>query len=396
MLNDFGEFTVFSEGELGAFLSQFFLWYSQFTHSGYEMKQAGGLIFGCIVIAGISFACAGGGAQLWKVRTLKAAAVIGMAFLSIVLLAGAEFGSLASSQTDVTFFGTTKAYAASSGRPFLHSSPAHSLNRLETIHNFPSRFVPEKRDWHYVTRSSFDQYGRGVVRLINFPGSWHLVPGAAHDIGIGADGTVWVIGTNPVGHGDSGIYRWDGSNWSGIEGGGIRIAVDPQGAPWVVNARQEIYQRVNNQWSRQPGAAHDIGIGADGTIWVIGTNPVGQGDYGIYRWDGTNWSGIEGGGVRIAVDPQGAPWVVNARQEIYQRVSNQWRRQPGAAHDIGIGADGTVWVIGTNPVGHGDYGIYRWDGTNWSAIDGGGVGISVSPSGNPWVVNANKLIFKRS
>jgi hypothetical protein len=225
-------------------------------------------------------------------------------------------------------------------------------------------------------------------------GSWIQRPGSAHDIGIGADGAVWVIGKNAVG-GGYGIYTWDGINWNGIDGGGVRIAVDPGGDPWVVNDANNIYQRTGAGWQHRPGSAHDIGIGADGAAWVIGTNPV-NGGYGIYALgNGGNWVGVDGGGVRIAVDSSGAPWVVNDANNIYQRVGAGWEQRPGSAHDIGIGADGAVWVIGTNAVG-GGYGIYTWNGDNWVGIDGGGENISVDPRGFPWVTNDANNIYQRA
>jgi len=80
--------------------------------------------------------------------------------------------------------------------------------------------------------------------------------------------------------------------------------------------------------------------------------------------------------MRIAVDPSGAPWVVNVNGNIYSRASGSWQLMPGLAKDIGIGADGSVWVIGTDPT-PGGYGIYRWNGSDWSRIDGGATDISV-------------------
>jgi len=146
-------------------------------------------------------------------------------------------------------------------------------------------------------------------------------------------------------------------------------------------------------WKQLPGLGTDIAIGAEGSAWVIGTNPV-QGGFGIYRWDGGNWIGVDGGAVRIAVGPDGTPWVVNDAGQIYHRSGSSWQLLPGAAKDVAVGADGTVWVVGTNAV-PGGYGIYKWTGSNWAAVDGGGVRIAVDPHGRPWVLNDTGAIFKR-
>ena len=151
-------------------------------------------------------------------------------------------------------------------------------------------------------------------------------------------------------------------------------------------------------WRGMPGAAKDIGIGVNGTVWIIGANKT-QGGYGIYRWREDRWQGIDGGAVRIAVDTYGNPWVVNSARRIlrrvYKRAGNEWIEMPGRATDIGIGANGAVWVIGANKT-PGGFGIYRWVKNRWKGVDGGAVRIAVGPKGNPWVVNSGGKISKRA
>ena len=69
-------------------------------------------------------------------------------------------------------------------------------------------------------------------------------------------------------------------------------------------------------WTQLNGEAQDIGVGANGAVWVIGTD-VTPGGYGIHRWTGSGWQRIDGGGVRISVDPRGRPWVVNSSHTIF-------------------------------------------------------------------------------
>jgi hypothetical protein len=58
--------------------------------------------------------------------------------------------------------------------------------------------------------------------------------------------------------------------------------------------------------------------------------------------------------------------------------------------DIGVGSNGALWVIGTDTA-DGGYLIYNWNpGTklfNPAISGGGGVRVSVDPSGNLWVFN---------
>jgi hypothetical protein len=69
---------------------------------------------------------------------------------------------------------------------------------------------------------------------------------------------------------------------------------------------------------------------------------------------------------------------------------------PGLGKDIGVGPDGSIWLVGTNPVGGAsDFGVYRWSGSSWVQVGGGGVAISVGPSGDPWLLNSSGAIFHR-
>ena len=116
------------------------------------------------------------------------------------------------------------------------------------------------------------------------------------------------------------------------------------------------------QWENIAGQARDVGVGANGTAWVIGWVSNGGGNYPIAKWTGSFWQEVPGGAVRIAVAPNGNPWVVNAAGLIYRYNGSAWEQIGGQARDIGIGADGSVWVIGWTSVA-GGYNIAKWTGS---------------------------------
>ena len=134
----------------------------------------------------------------------------------------------------------------------------------------------------------------------------------------------------------------------------VDLKVGPDGALYYLARGTGSVGRIGTS-QQLPGSANDIGVGADGSVWVIGTNPT-TGGFGIYRWTGVTWQAVDGGGTRIAVAPDGQPWVVNSSGLIFRRVGSTWQQLPGGATDIGIGADGSVWVVGL------DAGIYQWNG----------------------------------
>ncbi|MBW8886171.1 MAG: hypothetical protein JF616_00320 [Fibrobacteres bacterium] len=148
------------------------------------------------------------------------------------------------------------------------------------------------------------------------------------EIGTSTNGYAWALGTDYVSGStsDHPIYKWDdpSGQWIRTTGGGVRIDVDPSGYPYVINSFHDIWKGDLNgvfaPFTSQK--ANDIGISSSGngsTIWIIGNNPVGsQGDFGIIKWDGTTWQEANGGAVRITVDYDGTPWIVNSWGNIYQ------------------------------------------------------------------------------
>ena len=215
--------------------------------------------------------------------------------------------------------------------------------------------------------------------------NWQRLPGEAVDIGIGADGSAWIIGLDAR-HGGYRIYNWTAQGWLRIEGSAVRIDVDPAGNPWIVNASHEIYRWHGTGWQRLPGSARDIGIGANGAVWVASGS-------GVYRWNGSGWDRTSGSAVRIDVDAAGNPWVIDHTDDIYQLRNGNWQRVSGQARDIGIGADGSVWIIGTRDDG-GGHGVYRWNGSNWNQVAGSARQLSVDPFGVPWVLGSSGEIYR--
>lgn len=215
------------------------------------------------------------------------------------------------------------------------------------------------------------------------------LPGAAVDIGVGANGAVWVIGTLANGAGGNEIFRWDKGSFTKVPGAATRISVDGQGNAWITNAAKEIYRWNGAGWTKLPGSATEIAVGGNGNVFVIGSNAVAGGGQ-PYRWDGSNWVGMPGGLVRLAVDASGNPWGINSNNQVLQWNGSSWQNLPGSATDIGIGADGTVIVTGT------DGNPYQWNGTNWNRRREPGdlKAVGVSGKGMPYYVDTSGKIIR--
>lgn len=211
---------------------------------------------------------------------------------------------------------------------------------------------------------------------------WKRVAGSATDIGAGADGSIWAIGTANLlsGHG---IWRRQGNSWTEIKSGGaVRIDVDHEGNAWVISKNNDIWKWNGSKWVQIPGKARDIGIGADGSVWGVGMEEKGNG-YAVYRREGNSWVAVEGdGAVRIDVGPMGHAWVVQKNGDIYV-WDDKWISVPGKASDISVGPGPSIVAI--DPIGA----PYQWSGTKWVRLgDGkGGTSVTVDAKGNPWTTN---------
>jgi len=220
------------------------------------------------------------------------------------------------------------------------------------------------------------------------------------DVSVGADGSIYVIGTDVVSPtGGYGIYKVVGNKLNKLPlCAGTRIAVGPDGRPWVVNKSNLVYRfrDSTSAWEQLPGTATDIGIGADGSTFIVGTDNVSpSGGKSISKWNGSNWDTMpECAGIHIAVDPAGIPYVTNLSNIVYKYDGTHlWNPINGvSATDIGIGADGSLFVTGTT----GASSVSKLNGSNsWTAVSITGTSatsISVRPNGTFVYIDGNGLL----
>lgn len=175
---------------------------------------------------------------------------------------------------------------------------------------------------------------------------WRRLDQTAVDVSVGADGSVWIIAPGASEDAANRILRRRGDGW--VEGDStptpygyplalpwtqtdvadlvdapempIRLAVTAEGLPWVVNADGAMYRRLPGAWqllAEEPAA--EIAIGFDGNCWIVGADERPDG-FGIYRYyHGTDWDCYDGAAVKIAVDPDGLPWRIDAQGRIFNQ-----------------------------------------------------------------------------
>lgn len=233
--------------------------------------------------------------------------------------------------------------------------------------------------------------GRSLVN------GWLPVNSSARDIGIGGDRSVWALGYSADNQGNSQVYKRSGSEWYADNAAGIGIDVDPIGTPWIFNRQGEIYykNRIEDQWVKVPGQARGLGIGGDGSVWILGWDPKTDSTgnligYQVSKWNGSGWDPYDAYGVAIDVAPGGTPWMTNGQGEIsyLDLNNNQWMKVPGRARQIGIGGDRSVWIVGWDYNSYmAGYPIYRLSGGSWKFGGDFGVAVDVAPGGTPWIAN---------
>src|SRR5687768_14155417 len=99
---------------------------------------------------------------------------------------------------------------------------------------------------HAISRSLAMVFVLSTVTLSGAAnaGAWQPIPGRAVAVAVGADDSVFILGwsATPGGHP---VFQYNGSGgWVQLDGGGVSLAVGPNGDPWLVNSAGSIFHRV--------------------------------------------------------------------------------------------------------------------------------------------------------
>ena len=171
--------------------------------------------------------------------------------------------------------------------------------------------------------------------------------GTARDIDA-KNGAVWIIGTDAINN-EFGIYQLTGSNWTKVDGGARRVAVDNTGVPWVITSIGMIFRRENNSWKVIPGPSGatplDIAISNSGEVWIVSDNGT------VSRWTGSGWTNL------IAISARKVIFTPNP--DTFQIVDQNGKRF--------VRESGTSWIAATDASGMADKFIeFAVDGdTKW-------------------------------
>ena len=209
------------------------------------------------------------------------------------------------------------------------------------------------------------------------------VPGPVADVSVGPDGNPWIVLT------DTRLFRFNGTSFDEVAGQpALRVAVTKDGVPWVISPDGAGYRRSGDVWERMwlINRAVDLAAGADGNMWY--TDSRGR-VYTMPATAGTSSNLVQDSYSRVAGSPDGSFWAVKADGTISVPVGRAIRTIPGKAQDVGVGANGAVWITGP------DDSISVFTGTGWERVTYGAARwVSVGADGAPWVVNRTGELYR--
>lgn len=223
-----------------------------------------------------------------------------------------------------------------------------------------------------------DQAQITVVATQPISGTWKVLEGQpilARDIAIAAYNNntqthIYAVAATEDGDGGGKIYKYNHNQkvWDQVGYGlGVKVAVGPNGTPWLINKWNQINKWDGSQWVQIAGSARDIAIGSDNSVYIVSsTNQTSSGGF-VYKWSGTNWVQVGSGlGEKINVNSQGVPSMVNHWNQIYTYIpgttSSGWVQQTGTAKDLAFNSNDTMFKIGT------DNNLYKFSGSQAGSV----------------------------
>lgn len=204
-----------------------------------------------------------------------------------------------------------------------------------------------------TTVNALAAYGtQGTAAPGNVPGAM-----AQEAVAVDSNGYDFLFGGNGYNNSSTGylqdLWRWDGTNWTWVSGGGT---LNTSGIYGTINVTAA---------SNMPGGRGQPCLWADSSanLWMFGGygyDGVGTLGYlnGLWKWDGTNWTWVAGAQTANATGSYaaGPPGGRNGAASWIDSSGNLWMFG-------GYGYDGSSTLGYLND-------LWEWNGTSWTFIKG--------------------------
>lgn len=157
------------------------------------------------------------------------------------------------------------------------------------------------------------------------------LPGEAIDIAANSSGELFIVSNTYQDQNGNKIMKWNGSGWDDylplIGAKKIALPAGPNALPFIVDNTGTVRTHTGSFWVQAGSGINAISIAACNymndisrlpIVYVInGSAPTGGG-FEIRRWTGSDWLGLPGGGVAVAVGTDGHPWHISNSTSIYK------------------------------------------------------------------------------
>lgn len=241
----------------------------------------------------------------------------------------------------------------------------------------------EKSEENLALRRSASAAADPAAITSDEPIKFKKVKGTAIDLAIGAEGSVFSLQSDSV------LSRWSNerSRFQNFPGTLIRLAVGPDGHPLGINTDKDIFRHDGKDWKNIKGKAEEIAIGANGTVIISDAQER------LLRLNNTTlrFERISGKGDKLAVAPDGSPWVIRKDGQIFRCDTDPCTRLRRTGRDIAIGPDGSVYLVSIKN----QLFIFDNDEDNWKRIliSQSPIAIAVGPQGRPWFADTKHDIY---
>ena len=217
------------------------------------------------------------------------------------------------------------------------------------------------------------------------------------DIGIGQEGSVYVIGI------DNRIYHYDQMSASYEVVKGYRelmnpttIKVSPKGITYVIANCGTIYyyQDEEHDWIPLENiCARELDIGIDNSLWIITCeNKIAK---VICNSSHCNEVVIDGHGKNIALSPEGEIYITTIEKDIMKLKENMWVTIDNMkANDLAVSNEGVLFVISSD--NNILYRVISEELGTWQEINAVAKRVSVGPYSLPGIVSYISGLIKVS
>lgn len=187
-------------------------------------------------------------------------------------------------------------------------------------------------DYYYITAD------KKIFLKSAYTGQFPVqIPGEAIDIAANTSGEVFIVSNSPITADGNQVMKLNGTTWETylpyMPRGAIKIALPagPNAKPFIVDNEGRVFSSDGIYWNRAGVITGALSIAACNSkndisglpiIYIISNIETRTQGYGVFRWTGVDWhSGVPGGGISVAVDGLGHPWVVTNTGSIFNNSS---------------------------------------------------------------------------